>query len=248
MIEFTFTAATMRMRGTGTMSLMLALATKYRRPTTAVLIIVAGLCLALALAALWNPWRLIAFHPLATTGGAIATLTLAGGLLVMAGLLRVAHTGRRALIGLVVGLVAVPALCVGVPVVAFASAFRDRKVAAEQVLATSPDGGFSIVAVTAAGDGGENAGSARTVLLVRSRKLLFSREAASPIAECAWNPFRTDLPPESVRFTAETTVAVPVIRAVADGPMESEPTITVTFDPDTLESTDTVQMCQRAAT
>src|SRR5258706_1480592 len=109
----------MRVAGTGTMSVMLALATKYRLPTTAALIIVGGASLVLVAAALWNPWRLTALYPLAGTGGAIAVLTLAGALLAMAALLALAHSGRRALIGLVVGLIAVPALCVGAPVVAF---------------------------------------------------------------------------------------------------------------------------------
>jgi hypothetical protein len=193
-------------------------------------------------AALWNPWRLTALYPLASTGGAIATLTLAGALLTMAALVRLADTGRRALVALVVGLVAVPALCVGVPVVAFDSAFRDHGVTTERVLATSPDGGYSIVAVTLA-----PAGAAQTVLLVRSRRTLFSREAAKPIAQCAWNPFTGDLPPESVRFTAETTVTVPIIRVVVDGPAESESTITASFDSDTLEPTETVEMCYRAS-
>jgi len=229
------------------MSLMLALATKYRRPTTAALIIVAGVCLTLVAAALWNPWRLTALHPLASTGGAIATLTFAGALLAVVALLRLADTGRRALVSLVVGLVAVPALCVGAPMVAFGGAFRDRKVAAEWVLATSPDGGFSIVAVTQKTDGNAADGNARTILLVRSRQGLLSREAGTPVGECAWNPFPDDLPPESVRFTAETTVAIPVIRAVADSPMESEPTVTVTFDPGALEPQTTVAMCQPTA-
>jgi hypothetical protein len=167
------------------MSLMLALATRYRRPTTVALGIVAGLCLLLVATALWNPWRLTALYPVASTGGAIAVLTLAGALVAMAGLFRLAETGRRALIGLVVGLVAVPALCVGAPIVAFDGAFRDRKVTAVRVLATSPDGGYSIVVATLPAAAGDDA---HVELLVRSRRLLLSREAATPIAECPRDP------------------------------------------------------------
>ncbi len=213
------------------MSVMLALATRYRRPTTVALGILAGLCLLLVAAALWNPWRLTALYPLAGTGGAIAVLTLAGALVAIAGLVRLAETGRRALIGLVVGLVAVPALCVGVPVIAFDGAFRDRKVTAVRVLATSPAGGYSIVAVTLTAPAGADA---PIQLLVRSRRLLLSREAATPIAQCPHDAFADDLPPESVRFTSENMVALPI---------EGASTVTVTFDPDSLQPARTVAMC-----
>jgi hypothetical protein len=214
------------------MSLMLALATRYRRPTTVALGIVAGLCLLLVATAQWNPWRLTALYPVASTGSAIAVLTLAGALVAMAGLFRLAETGRRALIGLVVGLVAVPALCVGAPIVAFDGAFRDRKVTAVRVLATSPDGGYSIVVATLPAAAGDDA---HVELLVRSRRLLLSREAATPIAECPRDPFISDVPPESVRFTSENTVALPI---------EGTSTVTVTFDPDSLEPARTVSMCE----
>jgi hypothetical protein len=213
------------------MSFMLALATKHRRPTTIALAIVAALCLVLVAAALWNPWRLTALYPLAGTGGAIVVLTLAGALAATAGLVGLADTGRRALVGLVVGLIAVPAFCVGLPVVAFDDAFRDKKVSAVRVLATSPAGGYSVVAVTLAAASGTDS---PVQLLARSRRALLSREAATPIAECPRDPFTNDLPAESVRFTNETTVAVPVVGAS---------TVTVTFDPDTLRPIRTVEMC-----
>ena len=215
--------------GTGRMTDMLSLATRYRRPSTVALGIVAGLCLVLVAAALWNPWRMTALYPLATTGGAIATLTLAGALVAMASLLTLADTGRRALVALVVGLVAVPALCVGVPAVAFDGVFRDKKVTAVRVLATSPEGGYSVVAVTLAPD-------SRVMLLVRSRQLLLSRESATPVAECPRDPFADEVPPTSVRFTGETTVTVPI---------EGASTVTVTFDPASLEPARTVAMCDQ---
>jgi hypothetical protein len=204
----------------GRMAVMPAPAPRLVRPLSIVLAAGAGVAGVLVGLALWNPWRLTALYPLASAGGAIATLTLAGALLAGAALLVLAGTGRRALIGLMVGLVAVPALCVGLPAVVLDSSFRDRHVTRTQVLATSPDADYSVVAVTVDTDGGP-----LTQLYVRSRAWLFSREAAVPLAECPYDPFADGLPPESVRFTGETTVAVPV--------MDSS-TVTVTFDPDTL--------------
>lgn len=218
------------------MAVMPAFAPPLRRPTMIALLVLAGVCLALVTAALWNPWRLTALHPLATTGGAVATLTLAGALIATTGLLMVAHTARRALIGLVVALVAVPALSVGVPVVALGDAFRERRISTERVLATSPDAGYSVVALTYP-DGA-------TDLFVRSRRGLLSREAAVPLALCPYDPFSPDaapradaggLPPESVHFTDEHRVAVPT---AVDGV-----TVTVAFERDTLIPERTVEMC-----
>ena len=123
--------------GTGTMSVMLALATKYRRPVPVALSTVAGFCLVLVAGALWNPWRLTALYPLASMGGAIAALTLAGALVAMAGL----SPGRDQPYGADPGLVGVlgrTGLCVGVPVVASGRLLTGRSPA--WVLATSPDG------------------------------------------------------------------------------------------------------------
>jgi hypothetical protein len=193
-------------------------------------------CLTLVTAALWNPWRLTALHPLATTGGAVAVLTLAGALVATTGLLLAAQTARRALIGLVVALVAVPALSVGLPVLTLGDAFRDRRIAVERVLATSPDGGYSVVALTHP-DGA-------TDLVVRSRRGLLSREAAVPVANCPYDPFSSPaapplpaggLPPESVYFTAEDRVAVPMV--------VDNVTVTVGFDGDTLTPERTIAMC-----
>jgi hypothetical protein len=209
------------------MAVMPALAAPPRRPTTVALVVLAGVCLLLAAAALWNPWRLTALHPLATTGGALATLTLGAALLAMTGLLLMAHTARRALIGLVVALVAVPALAVGLPVATLGGTFRDQRIATERVLATSPSGGYSIVALSAP--------NGSTELFVRSRHGLLSREAASPLARCPYDPFPGGLPPESVHFTEEHRVAVPT---VAEGA-----TVTVTFDAQTLAPEQTIDMC-----
>jgi hypothetical protein len=74
----------------------------------------------------------------------------------------------------------------------------------------------------------------RTRIYVRTRAGLFSREAATPVAECPFDPFSRGVPPESVRFTGEYTLAIPV----AD-----QPTAVVTFDPSTLAPDRTVQMC-----
>jgi hypothetical protein len=202
------------------MAVMPAPATRVRRPLTVVLVVAGGVALLLVGLALWNPWRLTALYPLASAGGAVATLTLAGALLATAAVLSLAGTGHRAVIGLLVGLVAVPALCVGLPTVVLGGSFRDRQIIGTRVLATSPAEDYSVVAITVATDGGE-----LTRLYVRTRAWLFSREAATPVAECPHHPFAAGIPPEAVRFTSETTVAVPV---------QDRSTVTVAFDPDTL--------------
>jgi hypothetical protein len=215
---------------------VMSFAPPVRRPVTVALLVLAAGCLTLVTAAVWNPWRLTALHPLATTGGSVAVLTLAGALVATTGLLMVARTARRALIGLVVALVAVPALAVGLPVVTLGDTFRDRRITTERVLATSPEGGYSVVALTYAGGA--------TDLVVRSRRGMLSREAAVPVARCPYDPFRPDapppvppggLPPESVHFTAEDRVAVPIV--------VDHVTVTVGFDGDTLQPERTIGMC-----
>lgn len=201
----------------------------HRRATVVALLVVAGFCLALVGLALTNPWRLTALYPLASTGGMFATLTLAGALVAAAVLLvTAAQTGRRAVAGLMIALVAIPALCVGVPAATLGGVLRDRRISAEQVLATSPGGRYSVVAVTFA--------SGTTELFVRSRRGLLSREAPTPLARCTHDPFAGDLPPESVRFTDEHRVALPVLAAGV--------TVTVAFDASSLAPEQTVDLCE----
>ena len=104
------------------------------------------------------------------------------------------------------------------------------------MLATSPEGGYSVVALTYP-DG-------TTELVVRSRRGLLSREAAVPLARCPYDPFVEDappplppggLPPESVHFTTEHRVAVPLV--------VDNVTVTVGFDGDTLTPERTIPMC-----
>jgi peptidoglycan/LPS O-acetylase OafA/YrhL len=212
---------------------MLARPTLPRRPLSVGLLVLAVLCLALVAVAMTNPWRLTALYPVATTSGAVTTLTLGGALIAGTALLRLANTARRAIFGLVGALVAVPALCVGLPVITLHDAFRDAQVAGERVLATSPGLGYSVVAITR--DGGA------TSLLVRSRRSLLSREATVPLAQCSFDPFVGRPPavpavaPGSVRFTAQDRVAVPL------GP--DGDTVTVTFNPETLVPQKTIDMC-----
>lgn len=211
------------------MACMPALVTRYRHPLTVALFVVAGLAFVLVAVALWNRWRLTALYPLATAGGAIATLTLAGALLATVGVLTMVSRGRGAIIGVLIGLVAVPALCVGLPAVVFDGSFRDRTILGTRVLATSPEGDYSIVAQTVATET-----APMTKLLVRSRDGLLSRESATPLAQCPHDPFADEVAPEAVRFTSETTVAIPV---------HGESTVTVEFDRGSLEPTRTVDMC-----
>jgi hypothetical protein len=209
------------------MSVMPAL--PARRPTAVALLVAAGLCLLLVVLALANPWRLTAFYPVDTTGGIVATLTLTGALIAAAVLLAQAgvHTGRRALIGPVVAVVAVPAVGVGLPLAALRGALRDHQISHEQVLATSPGGGYSAVALTYP-DG-------RTEVRLRSRSGLASRESATALARCPHDPFGTDLPPESVHFTDDDHVAIPVLPQGVS--------VTVTFDHRSLAADQTIDMC-----
>jgi hypothetical protein len=195
---------------------------QLRRPVAIGLVVLAAVMLVTEAFALWNPWRLTALYPLAQEGLAVALLVLAGGLLATTALLTFATRGRRALVGLAACLVAVPALCVGLPVVVLDGAFRR---VSTTVLAASPSGDYVIVKQT---------GGDRVRLLIRTRQFLLGREAAIPVAECAHDPFERGVPPEAVRFTSETTVALPT----AD-----ESTVVVRFNPDTLAPERTVPLC-----
>jgi hypothetical protein len=196
-----------------------------RRPLAITMIVLGGAALALVAAALWNPWRLTMLYPLAHVEGTVSVLVLAGALVAGAALTLFADTGRRAVFGLVAALVAIPALCVGLPVVSLTF----RTVSGHGVLAVSPDGGYAVVKYTV-----DTSSGPRTHLYVRSRELLLSREARTPLAECPFDPFDRGVPAEAVRFTSETTVAVPV---------RDESTTVVRFDPDTLAPERTVAMC-----
>jgi hypothetical protein len=205
-----------------------------RRTVIIGLTIVGVLALGFVAVALTNPWRLTGLYPLAREGMTIGVLVFAGALLASAGLLALAEDepslrwrGSRPLLGLATALVAIPALCVGLPTVAPDSMFRREDDAT--VLAVSDHGDFSAVKSTV-----ETKDGPRTRIYIRTRAGLFSREAATPVAECPFDPFSRGVPPESVRFTGETTLAIPV----AD-----QPTTVVTFDPSTLAPDRTVEMC-----
>jgi hypothetical protein len=220
------------------MAVMPALAVLARRPMTIVLLVVAGLAAVVVALALTNPWRLTALYPLDSTGGASAMLTLAGAL-VAAALLPRLSTGRGALVGLVVTVVAVLAIGVGLPMTALRGALRDHQITTSRVLATSPGGGFSAVALTHP-DG-------RTEIVLRRRSGLASREGATPLARCPHDPFAGELPPESVHFTDDIHVAVPEQTDV--NPTQHGPLgwvwvwVTVTFDHGTLAADHTIEMC-----
>jgi hypothetical protein len=194
-----------------------------RRPVAIGLIVLAAAMLVTEAFALWNPWRLTALYPLAQEGLAVALLVLAGGLIATTALLTFGTKGRGALIGLAACLVAVPAVCVGLPVVVLDGAFRR---VTTTVLASSPSGDHVIVKQTD--------GDHRVRLLIRSRQFLLGREAAIPVAECDHDPFERGVPAEAVRFTGETTVAIPI---------GDQSTVVVKFNPDTLAPERTVPMC-----
>jgi hypothetical protein len=196
------------------------------RPLAIALLALAALLVASVGAALWNPSRYTMLFPLSHQGGAIGVLVLAGALVAVSALLTFSDSGRKAVFGLTACLVAVPAFCVGLPAVTLP--FRPRPTA-RAMMGVSPEGGFSVVKATYETPDGQH-----VRLFVRSRQSLFSRESAIPIAECGFDPFERGMPPESVRFTSETTVALPV---------EGEYSVVVRFDPDNLMPERTVVMC-----
>ncbi|MDT5029228.1 MAG: hypothetical protein QOE61_5654 [Micromonosporaceae bacterium] len=232
------------------------------RAVVAGLVVIAVIAVGFVAAALTNPWHLTGLYPLARKGGALGVLVLAGALLATAGLLRLSSdssvpsqstsshdssshdssshdssshdssshssgAGRRMVAAFIVSLVAIAILCVGLPVVAFDDSFRREDDG--QVLAVSPDGGFSAVKSTS-----DRRDGPRTRIYIRSRAGLFSRESAIPAAECPFDPFARGVPPESVRFTSEKTLAVP---------LADKPTTVVAFDTESLAPQRTVMMC-----
>jgi hypothetical protein len=200
-----------------------------RRPLVIVLIGFAALLVILVALALWNPWRLTVLYPLGHRDVAVGVLVLAGAFVSAAAVLLVADNGRRALIALIACLVAVPAFCIGLPVVALGRVFSVAPTTATVTMASSPNRIFVVVKSTFDTDAGP-----KTQLYVRTTSIFFGQEAATPLAECDFDPFSRGVPPESVRFTSENTVAVPV---------QGDSTVVVRFDPDTLLPERTVNMC-----
>jgi hypothetical protein len=205
-----------------------------RRTVIVGLVVVGVIAVGFVAAALANPWRLTVLYPLAHEGLALGVLVLGGALVAGAVLLRlsggstVAWRTKRAVLALIVALVAIAALCVVLPVLALGSRFRQD--AGSQTLALSPDGAFSAVKSTVDTDAGP-----RTRIYIRSRAGLFSRESETPAAVCGFDPFARGVPPESVRFTGHDTLAIPI----AD-----MPTTVVHFNPTTLSPDHTILMCQ----
>jgi hypothetical protein len=185
--------------------------------------------LAITVAGMTNPWRYTVLFPLETP--AVATVALVTGALLVgvAIILGTARLARGAVFGWIVGLAVLGAVCFGLPWFAADRMFGARA-STPQTLAIAPDGSFEVVKSTV-----DSFGREETVLMLRSRAGLLSRQSPTPIAECGHDPFGPQMPPESVRFTSRTTVAIPV---------EGESTAVVTFDADTLRPDRTVQMCR----
>jgi hypothetical protein len=188
--------------------------------------------------ALANPWRLTGLYPLAHQAPTTIVLSAAGLLLGLAAAAwtapsPVARSGWRRP-GERYRWLAAAALLVGLPVLVGLGApglVGDwvRRGDDGQVLAVSPDGGFSAALSTSDSDDG-----ATRRIYIRHRAGPFTREAAIPVAECPFDPFGRGVPPESVRFTSETTIAIP---------LADQPTTVVRFDPHTLAPERTVAMC-----
>jgi hypothetical protein len=200
-----------------------------RRALSIILVSFAAFMIVLVALALWNPWRLTILYPLSHQDVAIGVLVLAGGFLSATAVMRFADNGRRAVIALIACLVAVPAFCVGLPVIALGNAFQAAPVGPTTTMAVSPSGLYVVVKSTFDSEGGR-----KTRLYVRFASLFLGREGSVPIAECDTDPFEHGLPSEAVRFTSENTVAVPV---------EGADTAVIRFDVDTLRPDRTVNMC-----
>jgi hypothetical protein len=204
----------------------------HRRTVIVGLTVLGVIALGFEVAALTNPWRLTGLYPLAHEGLAIGIAVFAGALLGGAGLIGTIDADMRwqhgrAVSALAAVLVAIPALCAGLLVVVFGDSFRHEN--GGEVLAVAPSGDFSAVKSTL-----DEKGGLRTHIYIRSRAGPFGRESAIPVAECPFDPFSRGVPPESVRFTSDDTLAVPI----AD-----KPTVVLRFDPDTLAPERTIDMC-----
>jgi hypothetical protein len=200
-----------------------------RRALSIILVAFAAIMVILVALALWNPWRLTILFPLSHQDVAVGVLVLAGALVSATAVMMFADNGRRAVITLIACLVAVPAFCVGLPTVALSREFKAAPIGPTVTMAASPSGLYVVVKSTFDTDAGR-----RTKLFVRSDSLFFGRESAVPLAECDIDPFEDGLPPEAVRFTGESTVAVPV---------RGQDTTVVAFNLNTLQPARTVEMC-----
>jgi hypothetical protein len=185
--------------------------------------------LAITVTGMTNPWRYTVLYPLETP--AVATVALVTGVLLVgvAIILATARLARGAVFGWITGLAVLGAVCFGLPWFAADRMFGSHA-STPQSLAVAPDGSFEVVKSTI-----DSFGRQQTVLMLRSRAGLLSRESPTPLAECGHDPFGPQMPTESVRFTSRTTVAIPV---------EGESTVVVTFDAETLRPDRTVQMCR----
>jgi hypothetical protein len=200
-----------------------------RRALSIIMVAFAAILVILVALALWNPWRLTILYPLSHQAVAVGVLVLAGAMVAATAIMMFADNGRKAVIALIACLVAVPAFCVGLPTIALDKEFKAAPIGPTVTMASSPSGLYIVVKSTFDTDAGR-----RTELLVRSDSLFFGREGAIPLAECDIDPFEQGIPPEAVRFTSESTVAVPV---------RGQDTTVVTFNVETLRPDRTVDMC-----
>ena len=188
------------------------------------------LVLATTIVASWNPWRYVVLFPLGRPLGALCGYAGAVGLLGSAGLLGLAGVGRRVIASLAVATFVLGLVSLLLPWWWLDSAVGPGERRGAHVFDVSPSGDHEVIGFIEA--------SGAFQVMVRSRAGLFSQESVEPLATCAYDPFaRADgdqTGPESVRFTAETTVAVPI--AGSD-------TQTVAFDPEKLLPQRTVDMC-----
>jgi hypothetical protein len=200
-----------------------------RRALSIMTVALAAILVILVALALWNPWRFTILFPLSHQAVAVGVLVLAGALVAATAVTMFADNGRKAVIALIACLVAVPAFCVGLPTVALDKEFKAAAIGPTVTMAQSPSGLYIVVKSTFDTDAGR-----RTRLFVRSDSLFLGRESAVPLAECDIDPFEDGLPPEAVRFTGESTVAVPV---------RGQDTAVVAFNLNTLKPDRTVDMC-----
>jgi hypothetical protein len=202
---------------------------RRRWPLALAVAVLGAAVLAITVTGMTNPWRYTVLFPLESPVVATVALVTGAVLVGVAIVLATARLARAAVFGWMLGLALLAAVCFGLPWFA-ADRFFGSRASAPQQLAVSPDGAFEVVKSTV-----DSFGKQQTVLSVRSRAGLLSRESPVPLAECGHDPFGPEMPPESVRFTSHNTVAVPV---------EGESTVVVTIDVESLRPDRTVQMCR----
>lgn len=198
--------------------------TSVARRVTGAILALAGLAsFLLALAAVWNPWRLVRLFALAEPGPGIVLMLAGGGLVIVGAFVALPGRGWKIVAGAVAPLTVAAAVSPGLPGWWADEAYGPGLGHLVGVVAASPDDRFEVAAFRDA---------STTRLVLRTRDGLLSRQAETPVAAC--ESFSDVVEPGQVRFIDSTTVGITT---------GDEPTILVAFDPGTLAATGAAANC-----